>query len=349
MTDRGDVLLHSFSELTLTLFFVAAFIVILEGLLYYVLVRRLRARHALPIMLLAPAIIGLSLLIFYPVVYNIYLAFSNMSLRTFTPERGMTVGFAEFFENIKLLFTAPVLKRQGFFSVLLRTLLWTGIQVTAHSSLGLSIAILLNRPMKLRGIYRTIILIPWAIPQVIAVMAFRGEFNYEYGYINNILQVMGFDRIKWMSDPIWNFIAINITNIWLGVPFMAVVLLGGLQSINREYYEVAEIDGAGKLSCFRYITIPLLKPILTPAVILGIIWTFNNFNVSYFINQQELETSDILVTALFRAAFEYNRYGFASAFAIVIFLILISLTILYLRISKVDAQFAGNKINRRPV
>ena len=114
---------------------------------------------------------------------------------------------------------------------------------------------------------------------------------------------------------------------------MMVTLLGGLQSIDTTYYEAAEIDGASPLQRFRHVTLPLLRPIMTPAVVLGIIWTFNNFNVPFLLNQNLLETSDILVTALFRAAFEYNRYGFAAAFAIVVFAILLALTIVYMRLS----------------
>ena len=230
-----------------------------------------------------------------------------------------------------MIFTHPVLKQIRFFPLLFQTILWTAIQVTSHVTLGLGLAILLNRPMKLRGLYRTLLIIPWAIPQVIACLAWRGEFHFEYGFINVILKDIGLNPIKWKTDPFWNFVAMNITNTWLGVPFMMVILLGGLQSISREYYEAAEIDGASGWKQFRTITIPLLKPIMTPAIILGVIWTFNNFNVPFFINQYELETSDILVTALFRAAFEYNRYGFAAAFALVIFVILFIFSVLYIR------------------
>ena len=89
-----------------------------------------------------------------------------------------------------------------------------------------------------------------------------------------------------MSDPIWNFVAMIITNVWLGVPFMMVITLGGLQSISQDYYEAAEIDGASTAQQFRRITVPLLKPVLVPAVLLGIFLTFNNILVPFFINQQ---------------------------------------------------------------
>ncbi len=107
-----------------------------------------------------------------------------------------------------------------------------------------------------------------------------------------------------------------------------------MQSISGEYYEAAEMDGAGGVQQLRHITLPLIQPVLTPAIILGTIWTFNNFNVPFFINENELETSDTLVTALFRSAFQYfNRYGVSAAFAFVIFGILLVFSLLYIRLT----------------
>ncbi len=335
----AQIVRSSLSEVLGTIFAVAAGIVVLELVLYVILKRKLQWRFSLPIMLVSPALIGLLLLVLYPILYNILLSFSNMSLRRFTVERGLTYGFAEAWNNLKIIFSEPVLKQQKFFPVLFRTFLWTFIQVFFHVTIGMMIALLLNRPMKLRGFYRTLLLFPWAIPQIIAVLAWRGEFNYQYGLFNLLIQKFGGQSINWMSDPFWNYVAINLTNIWLGVPFMTVILLGGLQSIDPSYYEAAEMDGAGKLMGFRLITIPLMKPITTPAIILGVIWTFNQFNVPYFINQFELETSDILVTALFRAAFEYNRYGFASMFALIIFIILLGFSLAYIKITKFSFGF----------
>jgi arabinogalactan oligomer/maltooligosaccharide transport system permease protein len=112
-----------------------------------------------------------------------------------------------------------------------------------------------------------------------------------------------------------------------------VIILGGLQSIPAEYYEAAEIDGASTVSQFRAVTLPMLRPVMTPAIVLGVIWTFNNFNVPFLINLNELETTDIMVTALFRAAFEYNRYGFSAMFAMITFMILFVFVIIYMRVT----------------
>jgi len=258
------------------------------------------------------------------------LAFTNMSLRHF---RTYTLSWAQGLKNFALIFSEPVLKQIRFFPLLFRTLLWTAINVVFHLAGGMGLAILLNRQMRGRGIYRTLLVFPWAVPQIIAVLAWKGEFHYEYGFVNVMLKSIGMQPIQWMVSPFWNFAAACITNIWLGIPFMMVIILGGLQSIPLEFYDAAEIDGASRWQQFRNITLPLLKPVLTPAVVLGIIWTFNNFNVPYMINANELETTDILVTALFRAAFEYHRYGFSAAFAMVIFIVLFIIASVYIRVT----------------
>jgi arabinogalactan oligomer/maltooligosaccharide transport system permease protein len=323
------VMLASLGQVGGILAAIAAAVVAIEVLLFIVLKRVLHYRYAIPFMLIAPGVIGLILLNVYPIAFEVGLSFSNMNLLRF---RNPSYTLANGWENLKSVFTAPVLKQQFFFPVFLRTALWTAIQVSFHVGLGLFLAILLNRPMKLRGLYRTLLVVPWALPQVVASLAWRGEFNFEYGFPNVMLTRLGLQAIQWKSNPFWNFVAMNITNIWLGIPFMAVILLGGLQSLSRSYFEAADMDGASGMRKLRSITLPLIQPILTPAVVLGVIWTFNNFNVPYFINENNLETSDILVTALFRAAFDFNRYGFSAMFALVIFLILLGITIAYMRV-----------------
>jgi arabinogalactan oligomer/maltooligosaccharide transport system permease protein len=318
----------SLGQVGSTLLLLVVGVVLIELAVYVLSGTVLRARNALVHMLLAPAIIGLALLIVYPICWEVVLAFSNMSLRHF---RDPTFSLGQAASNFSLIFSAPVLKQVYFFPVFLRTILWTVIQVTFHVGLGLGLALLLNRRLLLKGLYKILLVVPWAIPQVISCLAWRGEYHFEYGFLNIMLRSIGLHGIQWKSSAPWNFIAMNITNIWLGVPFMMVICLGGLQSISKEYYEAAKMDGATGWRRLRSISLPLMAPILTPAVILGVIWTFNNFNVPYFINENNLETSDILVTALFRAAFEYNRYGFSAAFAIVIFLILFLFSAFYIR------------------
>ncbi|MFL7792018.1 MAG: carbohydrate ABC transporter permease [Anaerolineae bacterium] len=281
----------------------------------------------LPYMLFAPALVGLLVLVIYPLLWELNVSFTNLNPKHFkAPD---FVGLKNYID----VFTTPVLKQVTFFPVFLRTILWTVINVAFHVTGGMALALLLNRKLKLKGLYRTLLVFPWAIPQPVACLAWRGEFHFEYGFVNILLQRIGLPAIQWMTTPFWNFAAMCITNIWLGIPFMMVILLGGLQSIAGEYYEAAEIDGASGWQQFWNVTIPLLQPILTPAIILGTVWTFTNFNVPFFINQNELETSDTLVTALFRSAFQYFNLGDAAAFAFVNFGILLIFAILYIRVT----------------
>jgi arabinogalactan oligomer/maltooligosaccharide transport system permease protein len=189
--------------------------------------------------------------------------------------------------------------------------------------------------MRGMGLYRTILTLPWVIPQVIAVLVWRSDFNESVGFINQFINVtnqlvsfelngkliepltwLGFTTRSWFTDPSALFTAACIVNIWLGIPFMMINSLGALQSIPRSVYEAAEIDGASTLSRFRHITLPLLKPVLVPASLLGAIWTFNNLNVIYLMTDGgRYEGADILVTDLFKQSFTYYRYGFAAAYS----------------------------------
>ena len=192
---------------------------------------------------------------------------------------------------------------------------------------------MLNRRLRGRNVYRALLILPWAIPAFASLQIWRTEFNYQYGAVNQVLGLFGIapDPVA-VGPDLRTSCAMIITNVWLGVPFMMVITLGGLQSISQDYYEAAEHrrrqQRASRSGASR---VPLLKPVLVPAILLGTFLTFNNILVPFFINQNELETSDILVTALYRAAFQYTRYGFAAAFAFVIFAILLVFTIFYVR------------------
>lgn len=328
-------------EVLVTMLFFGIVIAAVEGLLYLVLVRWLRWRLAVPILLIAPAALGLVLLIVYPLVWELNVSFTNMSLNRFCnpgliPPAGIGVEcrgepmFAGLTNYINVL-TRPVLQQATFLQVFWQTIVWTVSNVVLHVVGGLGLALLLNRPMRGRGLYRALIILPWAVPQIVSLAIWRTELNSQFGMVNQLLALVGIQGPNWLTDPAANFWAMVMVNVWLGIPFMMVILLGGLQSIPNDLYEAADIDGASRSQSFWNITLPLLRPVLTPAIILGFVWTFNNFNVPFVLNQNELETSDTLVTGLFRAAFQYNRYGFAGAYAFVIFAILLVFTIVYVR------------------
>lgn len=208
------------------------------------------------------------------------------------------------------------------------TLIWTSFNVLFHLLFGMILALILNqKDLKFTGIYRAIIILPWAIPQVIIALAWRGEFNFQFGFVNALVQELGFEPVQWLFRPTPALVAVTFVNIWLGVPFYLVTLLGGLQSIAPDYYEAASMDGANAFERFKHITVPLIRPVAVPIVTLDVIWTFNNFNVIFLITGGEPnESTNILVTALYNAAFGANgqfQLGFAAAFSLVIFVVLI--------------------------
>jgi len=323
-----------------------AVVAIVAMVVIYFLSEPKAAHRGLVWILLTPALLGISFLIIYPFLFELKLAFTDASMGTIkninlTPFSWSDASLAKGINNLQTLFTGTVAHDATFGQVLVRTILWTVINVVFHVSGGMGLALLLNRPMKtwVKGLYRTLLVFPWAIPQTIVCMSLRNEFNFLYGFFNVMLrrvnEVLPFvGPVSWLQNPFWAFVAVCISNIWLGIPFMMVIILGGLQSISREYYEAAEMDGAGAWRQFRNVTLPLLQPVITPSVILGTVWTFNNINVIWLITQGgPQEKTDILVTSLYKAAFQFYRYGFSAMFAFVIFGILLLWALFYLRVS----------------
>ncbi len=282
----------------------------------------IRAPRSFPYLLLLPAMAAMLLVVLFPLVYNFYLAFRNMSLYHFTDHR--FVGLDQFRE----IFSQPV-----FYVLFGKSLLWTVVNVSLHLAIGLFLAVLLAGPVRGRAFYRTLLILPWAMPQYISALTWRGMFNYEYGAVNLILQRLHLPAVPWLSDPVWAFVAPVIVNVWLGFPFMMVVSLGALTAIPHDLYEAAELDGASAWHKFRHVTWPQILPVLTPAVLLGTIWTFNSMVVIWLVSQQgrPADQTHIMVTWIYKVAFAYYRYSYAAAFSVVVFLILLGFVVFTLR------------------
>ncbi len=276
--------------------------------------------------LLLPAMIIMIAVILYPFIYNIILSVSNMSLAHIND--WSIVGFYQY---------AKVFAEPQFYEFFLKTIIWTGTNIVFHVVLGVTLALLINRSLPGSGVFRTLLILPWAIPQYIVALTWRGMFNYEYGAINLIIvKFLSMSPVEWLKSPVEAFMAVIITNIWLGFPFMMIIALGALQSIPKELYEAADIDGAKWYQKLKSITIPLIKPVMIPAITLGIIWTFNNINVVWLVSNagEPSDKTHILVSFVYKAAFNLYRYGYAAAFSVVIFLILLAFGLTFLRRTK---------------
>lgn len=289
-----------------------------------------RSPHRTAYAYAGPAVAGLALLILVPFAIGVGLAFMRHTSGTFT-----WVGLDNFVSILAsegYALTHPL----SFYYTTAVTVMWTGLNVFFHAAIGLSLAMVLNREdLRFRGVYRVLLIVPWAIPNYITALVWKGMFNKQYGLVNYVLGGVGVEPVGWFSSFWASFGANLATNTWLGFPFMMVVALGALQSIPKDLYEAASVDGASKWQQFRAITLPLLKPAMFPAIILGSIWTFNMFNIIYLVSGgQPNGATDILIVEAYRWAFEQDRYGYAAAYSVLIFVMLLGYSVVTSRVTK---------------
>lgn len=273
-----------------------------------------------------PAMIGMVVLVFIPFIMGVALSFTSGDK------------FAGF-DNFKEILFPPPEQHPTFYWTFGFTVLWTVTNVVLHVGIGLTLALILNREnLRFKGLYRVLLVVPWAVPNYITALIWKSLFSSQSGAVNALLDVFGIEPVNWLGpgSGFWsNFMAALTTNVWLGFPFMMVVTLGALQSIPKDLYEAADIDGAGRWQKFRQVTLPLLKPALIPAVILGVIWTFNMFNVIYLVSGGGPEgETNILITEAYHAFKELHREGLAAAYALLIFFILLAYGWMQNRITK---------------
>lgn len=290
-----------------------------------------RTRHRLYLFfLVAPTFLILFGVVIYPFFYNVILSLSNMSLRHIRDWQ--IIGFGQYIK----VFTEP--SQPDFYMVFVKTLIWTVVNVVCHVVIGVFLALVLNQK-EIRGkwLFRAILVLPWAVPQLIVALTWRGMFNYEYGAINLMLtQWFGVEGVQWLRQPLEAFIAVIVTNVWLGFPFMMVIALGALQSIPHDLYEAADIDGARWHHKLRHITVPLIRPVMVPAITLGTIWTFNNLNIVWLVSNagEPSDQTHLLVSFVYKAVFNFYRYGYGAALSMVIFAILLVFSLSFMRRSK---------------
>jgi arabinogalactan oligomer/maltooligosaccharide transport system permease protein len=276
--------------------------------------------HALAYAWVAPAALGMAALVVAPFAVG-----AAVSLFDHTQGRFTFVGLANFLD-ILLARDWPITSPLSFYLTLGVTVLWTACNVALHVTIGVALALLLRDPwLRLRGLYRVILIIPWAIPNYITALIWKGMFQKQFGAVNAILGLFGVEPISWFSRFSTAFAANLTTNTWLGFPFMMVVTLGALQAIPRDLEQAAEVDGATGWQRFRHVTLPLLTPALLPAVVLGSVWTFNMFNIIYLVSGGEPDgASEILISEAYRWAFTRgHRYGYAAAYAVLVFGVLL--------------------------
>lgn len=297
----------------------------------------------------APAMIGMAVLVFFPFMYGITLSFTDTTLYNESLSfQDRLIGF-ENFRNILGDFNvyqhaadgSIIWNYQNFYWTLMMTVIWTVSNVTVGVSVGFLLAMALNTDgLRGKAIYRVLLILPWAIPNYITALVWRGMFHPQFGVINQVLQMFGMEPVAWFDGVFSSFMTGLATNGWLSFPFMMVVILGALQSIPKDMYEAAEVEGANRWQRLRYITLPLLKPTLIPAIVLSVVWTFNMFNIIFLVSGGEPGgATEILVTKAYKIAFENYQYAYAAAYSTVIFMILLVYGFFQTRITKATESF----------
>lgn len=286
---------------------------------------------------LVHAVFAVSLLVLAPLLVG-----AATSLFVGRPDTGYFVGLANFYDILTAR-GGPLLATGSFYIVVLVTLLWTLLNLVLHLAIGVGLGLVLSRPaMRLRGLYRVLLILPWAVPSYVTALAWRGMFHRQFGAVTGLIHQLNawfgttLEPIDWFARFSTAFTANVATNVWLGFPFMMVVTLGALTAVPRDALEAAEVDGASRWQRLRFVTLPMIRPALVPAAMLGAIWTFNMFNVVFLVSGGEPDgTTDILVSEAYRWAFTREaQYGYAAAYAVLIFVLLAGLTRLTERVGK---------------
>ena len=272
----------------------------------------------------APSLTLIALMVLFPILYTGYISLTNMNVYhwfDFT-----IVGLSNY---ARALFVFD----SGFLSALLATILWAIVNMALQLVIAFPLANLLNiKKLRLRKLYKTILMFPWAMPGYVGILLWKtGMFNTQFGLLNHWMEKLGLAAVRWLSSDVSAFLSCTVVNLWLALPFMIMIMDGALQSIDRSYYESARLDGAGALARARYITIPAMRPIIAPAVIITVFTTFKQFDVVYLLPQQAgAKTGSgfhTILTYAYENAFITNNYGYSSAISVIIFVLLIAFSL----------------------
>lgn len=289
-------------------------------------------RASAPYLLVLPSLLFAFWIIGYP-IYDL----ANMSVHQVN-RFGQTTAFNDF-TNYSRLFS-----HQLFIKCLIRTLVWTVCVVGGTVLLSVPIALILNEKFYGRTLARVILMLPWAVSLTMSGIVWRWSLNGQFGMINATLRSVGLmdEPIEWLATSGTAFpIEIGI-GILVSIPFTVTVLLGGLSSLRPDIFEAAKIDGASAWQRFRHLTLPLLRPFLNIVLVLNFIYVFNSFPLIWVMTQGDpANSTDILVTWLYKLAFRYGELGIASALSIVMFAILLVLTITYAVLAMRNEQRAA--------
>lgn len=284
--------------------------------------------------LLTPALLFLSLFIYFPIIRGLVIAFQHYNMFDMS-----NTGFAGLANFQAVLFDPFV----SFSKILLNTLLWVGFSLLLQFTLGFILALLMKDPFPGRGIYTSLVFYTWALSGFAIGLVWAWLFNGQFGLINDILLKAGFisERIGFLAKPKFAMAAVIVANVWYGIPFFGIMILAALQSIPKELYESARIDGAGYFVQLFKLTIPYIAPTIVSTTLLRTMWIMNFPDVIYgMTGGGPANSTNILATQMITTVFKQYDYGKGAAIGVIIMLLLFIYAVFHLRItSKSDSEF----------
>ncbi len=272
-----------------------------------------------PAILLAPSILLLVVVVAYPMLQGLFFSFTDGSLM----KAGKWVGI----DNYTKLLSSP-----AFYHSLRFSAVFAVCNIVGCYLLGLGLALLLQKDMPGRGVFRVLLLLPWIVPSLVSIVSWRWMIADEGALFNQIIKLFGGSPIYFLSDSTWAVIVVILIKIWRSFPFMMLSLLAALQSIDRSLYEAAAIDGATRWQSFWNVTLPQIKNISIVLCLLMTIWTVNDFDTPWLLAQGgPANATENLVVLAYRFTFARNDVGMGSATSFITLFVLMTLVFFLLR------------------
>lgn len=287
-----------------------------------------RKKYKYLIIMLIPGIIFVGIFTYTPLFQGIGMSMQNFTLWDINDR------YFNGFDNFLKVFNDS-----QFWTVFSNTFIWVFVSLFFQFVFGFILALLLKQKFKGRGIYQGLVFFPWAISGFLIGLIWRWIFNGQIGIINDVLMKIGLisEPIGFLSTPGLSLVSVIIANVWYGIPFFAIMILAALQSVPKELYESADIDGGGRAQKLFYVTIPYIKPILILTTLLRVIWILNFPELIYSMTGGGPAGSSHILTTYMLDKLMFNQdYGHASAAGVIIMVILLSYAVFYLHVTKFD-------------
>lgn len=289
--------------------------------------RMSRRKKMEPWYYVGPIFLLLVIMFGYPLIKSVVMAFQNYKL-------GNANVYFNDFANFHKMFGD-----KDFLLLLKNSVVYVVVSVFGQFIGGLILALCLRDKFKGRGIYQSIVFLPWAFSAFVVGLVFRWSFNGEYGVVNDLLMKLGIIKkgIAWLGTPGLSLVVVILAMIWIGIPFFGIMILAALQSIPDEIYEAADMDGCGMFRKFFSLTLPYIKPTVIMTILLRTIWIFNSFDLVVIVTQGgPANYSQTLPSYMYTKAFSGYDFGLAGAFGVLLMVILGVYAVLFLKLSNYD-------------